>query len=168
MIKLINTLFVTMFGLGKTPKIPGTFGSFATIIILYIFFHIFELSSNIILVGLIIIFVFSFFAVSIHIRGKENKDPKEVIIDEFIGQSIPIYLYEIAHGTSKNSEEAILFYIYIFILFRFFDIKKPFPVNFFDKKFKNSFGVIMDDVVAGLYVVLTLIIFMIIKSKLFT
>ena len=55
--------------------------------------------------------------------------------------------------------------IYIFVLFRYFDIKKPFPVNFFDKKFKNSFGVIIDDVVAGLYVVLTLIIFMIFKSK---
>ena len=50
MIKTINTLFVTMFGLGKIPKIPGTFGSFATIVILYFFFHVFELSSNIILV----------------------------------------------------------------------------------------------------------------------
>ena len=67
----------------------------------------------------------------------------------------------------KFSHEAILFYLYIFILFRYFDIKKPFPVSFFDKKFKNSFGVIIDDVVAGLYVVLTLIIFMVIKSKFF-
>ena len=100
-----------------------------------------------------------------YIKLSENKDPKEVVIDEFIGQSIPIYLYEISHGTVKNAQEAILFYLYIFILFRYFDIKKPFPVNFFDKKFKNSFGVIIDDVVAGLYVVLTLIIFMIIKSK---
>ena len=70
-----------------------------------------------------------------------------------------------SHGTSKGSEESVLFYLYIFILFRFFDIKKPFPVDFFDKKFKNSVGVIMDDVIAGLYVVLTLIIFMVIKSK---
>ena len=46
MIKTLNTLFVTMFGLGKIPKIPGTFGSLATIIILYIFFHILNLSSN--------------------------------------------------------------------------------------------------------------------------
>ena len=49
MIKIFNTLFVTMFGLGKIPKIPGTFGSLATIIILYIFFHILNLSSIIIL-----------------------------------------------------------------------------------------------------------------------
>ena len=155
-----------MFGLGKIPKIPGTFGSFATIIILYIFFHIFELSSNIILVILVIIFVLSFFAVSIHIRDNENKDPKEIIIDEFIGQSIPIYLYEISHGTEKSSNELIIFYCLCFILFRFFDIIKPFPVSFFDKNFKNSFGVIMDDVCAGFYVVLTLICFMIFSNYL--
>ena len=167
MIKTLNTLFVTMFGLGKVPKIPGTFGSLATVIILYFFFHVLKISSEIILVGLIVIFIYSFAAVASHIKDNENKDPKEVIIDEFIGQSIPIYLYEIAHGTIKNSQEAALFYLYIFILFRYFDIKKPFPVSYFDKKFKNSFGVIFDDVVAGLYVVLTLIIFMIIKSKFF-
>ena len=166
MFKTLNSLFVTMFGLGKIPKIPGTFGSFATIIILYIFFHIFELSSNIILVILVIIFVLSFFAVSIHIRDNENKDPKEIIIDEFIGQSIPIYLYEISHGTEKSSNELIIFYCLCFILFRFFDIIKPFPVSFFDKNFKNSFGVIMDDVCAGFYVVLTLICFMIFSSYL--
>ena len=165
MIKTLNTLFVTMFGLGKIPKIPGTFGSLATIIILYFLFHILNLSSNLILISLIVIFIFSFLAVATHIKDNENKDPKEVIIDEFIGQSIPIYLYEISHGTSKDSKEAVLFYLYIFILFRFFDIKKPFPINFFDKKFKNSFGVIFDDVIAGFYVVLTLIIFMIIKSR---
>ena len=164
MIKNLNTLFVTMFGLGKIPKIPGTFGSLATIIILYIFFHILNLSSNIILIGLIFIFIFSFLAVAIHIKDNENKDPKEVIIDEFIGQSIPIYLYEISHGTEKSTDEAIIFYIICFILFRFFDIVKPFPVSFFDRNFKNSFGVIMDDVCAGFYVVLSLICFMVLSS----
>jgi len=164
MIKTFNTLFVTMFGLGRLPKIPGTFGSLATIIILYIFFHILDLSSLLILIGLLIIFIFSFFAVASHIKENENKDPKEVIIDEFIGQSIPIYLYEISHGTEKTPEEAIIFYCVCFVLFRFFDIAKPFPVNFFDKNFKNSFGVIMDDVCAGFYVVLSLICFMVLSS----
>jgi len=164
MIKTLNTLFVTMFGLGKIPKIPGTFGSLATIIILYIFFHVLNLSSNSILICLIFIFIFSFLAVAIHIKDSENKDPKEVIIDEFVGQSIPIYLYEISHGTEKTSDEAIIFYGLCFILFRFFDIVKPFPVSYFDKNFKNSFGVIMDDICAGFYVVLTLICFMVLSS----
>ena len=166
MIKTFNTLFVTMFGLGKIPKIPGTFGSLATVIMLYLSFHILNISSNIILIGLITIFIYSFSAVSAHIKDNEDKDPKEVIIDEFIGQSIPIYLYEISHGTEKSPDEAIIFYGVCFILFRFFDIAKPFPVSFFDKNFKNSFGVIMDDVCAGFYVVLSLICFMVISSYL--
>ncbi len=153
-----------MFGLGKLPKIPGTFGSLATIIILYVLFHILNLSSNLILIGLMIIFIFSFLAVATHIKDSENKDPKEVIIDELIGQSIPIYLYEISHGTEKSSDEAIIFYCICFVLFRFFDIVKPFPVSYFDKNFKNSFGVIMDDVCAGFYVVLSLICFMVLSS----
>ena len=167
MIKKINYLFVTCFGIGSFRFAPGTIASLVTTIFLFSLFHIINLSSSIILFILLITFIFSFYAVSDYIKFKENKDPKEVVIDEFIGQSIPIYLYEISHSTSKGSQEVILIYLYIFFLFRFFDIKKPFPVNFFDKKFKNSFGVIFDDVVAGLYVVLTLIIFMVIKSKFF-
>ena len=167
MIKNINYLFVTCFGIGSLRFAPGTITSLVTTIFLYSLFHIINLSSKSVLIILLIVFLYSFYAVSEYIKYKENKDPKEVVIDEFIGQSIPIYLYEISHGTLKGSQEAILFYLYIFILFRFFDIKKPFPVNFFDKKFKNSLGVIIDDVIAGLYVVLTLIIFMVIKSKFF-
>jgi len=165
MIKTLNYLFVTCFGIGSFRFAPGTITSLITTIFLYSLFHIINLSNNTILTILLIVFVYSFYAVSEYIKYNENKDPKEVVIDEFIGQSIPIYLYEISHGTVKDSQEAVLLYLYIFILFRYFDIKKPFPVNFFDKKLKNSFGVILDDVVAGLYVVLTLIIFMIIKSK---
>ena len=168
MIKNINYLFVTFFGIGTIRYAPGTIASLITTIFLYSLFHIIDLSSNIILVFLLIVFTYSFYAVSEYIKFSKNKDPKEVVVDEFIGQSIPIYLYEISHGTSKSSEESLLFYMYIFILFRFFDIKKPFPVNFFDKKYKNSFGVMFDDIIAGFYVVLTLIIFMILKSKFFS
>jgi phosphatidylglycerophosphatase A len=167
MIKTLNYLFVTCFGIGSFRFAPGTITSLITAIFLYSLFHLINLSNATILIILLIVFVYSFYAISEYIKFNENKDPKEVVVDEFIGQSIPIYLYEISHGVVKDSQEAVLFYLYIFILFRYFDIKKPFPVNFFDKKFKNSFGVILDDVVAGLYVVLTLIIFMIIKSKFF-
>ena len=168
MIKNINFLFVTFFGIGTIRYAPGTITSLITTVLLFSLFHILDLSKTTILIILIVIFFYSFLAVANYIKEIPNKDPKEVVIDEVIGQSIPIYLYEIAHETNKDAKEAVLFYIYIFILFRFFDIKKPFPVNFFDKKFKNSFGVIIDDVIAGFYVVLTLIIFMVIKSKIFT
>ena len=166
MIKIFNSLFVTMLGLGKIKFIPGTFGSLATTIILYILFHIFNVSSHFILIGLVIIFIYSFPAVTSYIKDNENKDPGEIIIDELIGQSIPIFAYEISHGTEKSLEEALVFYTICFVLFRFFDIIKPFPVSFFDKNFKNSFGVIMDDVCAGLYVILSLICFMVLSSYL--
>ena len=164
MIRTFNTLLVTMFGLGKIKFMPGTFGSLATTIFLFYLFHILKVSSAMILVGLIIVFIYSFYAVSMHTKDNKDKDPSEIVIDEFLGQSIPIYLYEISHGTNKESGEAIIYYVIFFILFRYFDILKPFPVNFFDKNFKNSFGVIMDDICAGLYVVLTLICFMVIKG----
>ena len=153
-----------MFGLGKIKFMPGTFGSLATVFILYFLFHMVNLSSSIILVCLVALFIYSFVAVANHIEESENKDPGEIIIDEFIGQSIPIYLYEISHSTEKSHSEVVIFYGICFILFRYFDIIKPFPVSFFDKNFKNSFGVIMDDVCAGLYVVLTLICFMVLKN----
>ena len=153
-----------MFSLGRIGFIPGTFGSLATVIFLFICFHILNISSNIILLILILAFAYSFIAIKNYTENNDNKDPGEIIIDEFIGQSIPIYLYEISHGTEKTSDQAIIIYAVCFILFRFFDILKPFPVSYFDKKHKNSFGVVMDDVCAGFYVVILLICFMVLRS----
>ena len=160
MLNKINFLFISLFGIGKIKKLPGTFASLATTLFLFFLFHILNVSPNIILFSVIIIFLLSFYAVNIYIKDLSNKDPKEVVIDEFIGQSIPLYLYEVSHGMQKDSDDTFKFYLIIFILFRFFDITKPFPVSYFDKNFKNSLGVIMDDVVAGLYVVLVLILYM--------
>ena len=164
MIKKFNSIFVTMFSLGRIGFLPGTFGSLATVIFLFVCFHILNISSNIILIILVIAFAYSFIAIKNYTENNENKDPGEIIIDEFIGQAIPICLYEISHGTEKTMDQALIIYTVCFILFRFFDILKPFPVSYFDRKHKNSFGVVMDDVCAGLYVVLSLICFMILKS----
>ena len=155
-----------MLGLGKIKIIPGTLGSIVTVIILYILFHVLNVSSDFILLGLILIFVYSFPAIESYIKNNENKDPGEIIIDELIGQSIPIFAYEISHGTKKAPDEALIFYFICFVLFRIFDILKPFPVSFFDKNYKNSFGVMLDDVCAGLYVILSLICFMVLSSYL--
>ena len=160
----INFLFVTLFGIGKLKKIPGSYASLTTIIFLFILFHILNFSPNIVLIGVIIVFLISLYAVNIFIKDMDNKDPKEVVIDEFIGQSIPICLYEIAHKGAKETNEVLTFYFIMFILFRVFDIAKPYPVSYYDKNFKNSFGVIMDDVVAGLYVVAVLVLYMVITT----
>ena len=157
-------LFVTLFGIGKLKTIPGSYASLATTIFLFFLFHILNLKPNIILIAVIIIFFISLYAVNIFIKDLDNKDPKEVVIDEFIGQSLPICLYEIAHESIKATSEVLTFYFIMFVLFRIFDIVKPYPVSYYDKNFKNSFGVIMDDVCAGLYVVAVLVLYMVITS----
>ena len=153
-----------MFGIGKLPRIPGSYASLVTVIFLYILFHILSVPADAFLFFLIAIFIVSLFSVNYFIKDLTNKDPKEVVIDEFIGQSIPICLYEIAHSEPVNASKVLTFYFIMFILFRIFDIAKPYPVSYYDKNFKNSFGVIMDDVCAGLYVVAILVFYMIITS----
>ena len=162
MISKLNFLFVTLFGIGKLKKIPGSYASLLTTLFLFFLFHILKFSPNIVLIGIIIIFLISLYTVNIFIKDLDNKDPKEVVIDEFIGQSIPICLYEIAHEGTREINQIITFYFIMFILFRIFDITKPYPVSYYDKNFKNSFGVVMDDVCAGLYVVAVLVLYMVV------
>ena len=153
-----------MLGIGKLPRIPGSYASLATVILLYILFQVFTVPPDAFLFFLVAIFIISLFAVNLFIKDLSNKDPKEVVIDEFIGQSIPICLYEIAHNEPTNPARVLTFYFIMFILFRIFDITKPYPVSYYDKNFKNSFGVIMDDICAGLYVVAILVFYMIITT----
>ena len=162
MLNKINFLFVTFFGIGKIKKIPGSVASLVTTLFLFFLFHFLNVSPNIILISVIIIFSISIYAVNIFIKDLDNKDPKEIVIDEFIGQSIPICLYEIAHDGIKETSQVLTIYFIMFFLFRIFDITKPFPVSYYDKNFKNSFGVVMDDVCAGLYVVAVLVLYMVI------
>ena len=164
MLKKINFLFVTLFGIGKISKIPGSIASLVTTVFLFFLFHVVNISANIILVSIVFVFFISLWSVSIFIKALDNKDPNEVVIDEFIGQSIPICLYEIAHEGTKETSQVLTFYFIMFILFRIFDIVKPYPVSYYDKNFKNSFGVVMDDVCAGLYVVAVLVLYMVITS----
>ena len=164
MINKINFLFVTLFGIGKIKKIPGSVASLATILFLFFLFHVLNFSPNIFLFLLVIIFFIALYAINMFIKDLTQKDPKEVVVDEFIGQSIPVCLYEVAHNVPKEADQVLKFYCIMFVLFRIFDITKPFPINYYDKNFKNSFGVIMDDVCAGLYVVAVLVLYMVITS----
>ena len=164
MIYKFNSLFVTLFGIGRISKIPGSIASLVTIIFLFFIFQILDLAPDLVLICLIVIFFVSIYSINQFIKNKENKDPKEIVIDEFIGQSIPICLYEIAHEGSKETNEVLTFYFIMFILFRIFDITKPYPVSYYDKNFKNSFGVVMDDVCAGLYVVAVMVLYMVFSS----
>ena len=148
MIKKINFLFVTLFGIGKIKKIPGSIASLATILFLFFLFHIVNIDPNIVLISLIIIFCISLYAVNIFIKDLDDKDPKEIVIDEFIGQSIVLIFLPL---TLQN-------YILGFIFFRIFDIYKPMPINYFEKKYQNAFGIIFDDIIAAGYALLAIYI----------
>lgn len=128
-----------MFGIGYLP-ISGTMASLTTIIIYYLFYNYLNI---IFFVFFLIFFLFySFYFLNKTLKKSfPSSDPKEIVIDEFIGQSIPLVI----------CENNLLFIILSFLLFRLFDITKPWPASYFDLKIKNATGVIMDDVIAGIY-----------------
>ena len=161
--KKINLLISTFFGNGYVSFIPGTLTSLSTLIILYVFFEVFNFKNlNYILVLYSIIFFYSFYAVMDSENEFENKDPRQIVIDEVLGQAMPIILIVYLSSNNLINIPVEIYYLISFFLFRFFDIVKPFPVSYFDKQHKNFFGIIMDDIMAGLY---TMIIIYIISLK---
>ena len=93
---------------------------------------------------LLIYSIMSFLFIKICIKNLSDKDPKYIVADEHIGQSISLIF----------CEQQIFDYLISFCLFRFFDIVKPFPINLIDRNLKNTAGVILDDVLAGVFVCL--------------
>ena len=128
-----------MFGIGFLP-IPGTMASLITVIIYYIFYN--YLNIIFFIIFLILVLFYSFYSLNKIIKKSfPSSDPKEIVIDEYIGQSIPLLI----------CENNFFLIILSFLLFRLFDITKPWPASYFDFKIKNATGVIMDDVIAGIY-----------------
>tara|TARA_B100000989_G_scaffold9464_1_gene6425 strand:- start:6 stop:497 length:492 start_codon:yes stop_codon:yes gene_type:complete len=161
--KKINLLISTFFGNGYVSFIPGTLTSLSTLIILYIFFEVFNFKNlNYILILYSIIFFYSFYAVMDTENEFENKDPRQIVIDEVLGQAMPIILIVYLSSNNLINIPVEIYYLISFFLFRFFDIVKPFPVSYFDKQHKNFFGIIMDDIMAGLY---TMILIYLISLK---
>tara|TARA_Y100001970_G_scaffold273302_1_gene371321 strand:- start:349 stop:840 length:492 start_codon:yes stop_codon:yes gene_type:complete len=150
--KKINVLLSTFFGYGYLTKIPGTFASAATTVFIYIAYEIIGYSDlKISIILFVFLFFYSFYAVKDSESEFNNQDPRQIVIDEVLGQSMPLILLLYLNQTNQISLSVEIYYILSFMLFRFFDILKPFPVSYFDKNFKNYFGIIMDDIMAGLY-----------------
>ena len=150
--KKINVLLSTFFGCGYLTKIPGTVTSVVTTFFIYIayeFLDYTDLKFSIIL--FVLLFFYSFYAVKDSETEFKNKDPQQIVIDEVLGQSMPLIFLLYLNQNNQISVFIEIYYILSFLFFRFFDILKPFPVSYFDKNHKNYFGIIMDDVMAGLY-----------------
>ena len=145
MSKKLALILATYFGLGLSPKAPGTVGSIGTIPLAFVLAYFFGIYG--ILVAAILVTIVGIMATDVVISNQEDKDPGKVVIDEVAGQLLAFVI--VADDLYHNIE---LWWLYLVGLaaFRFFDICKMGPVKWFDSKMKNAYGVMMDDVCAGL------------------
>ena len=155
--KKINVLISTFFGYGYLTKIPGTITSLVTTIFIYIAYEYLgyaDLKFSVIF--FLLLFFYSFYAVKDSEGEFKNKDPRQIVIDEVLGQAMPLIFLLYLNQNNQLSLQIEIYYFLSFLSFRFFDIIKPFPVSYFDKNFKNYFGIIMDDIMAGFYSMLVI------------
>ena len=144
---LIAKIFVTFFYIGKIPIAPGTLGSVLAILIWYYLSFL----GNIVLIFFFISYLISaYIFTNMYLKNSNEDDPSEIISDEVIGQLIPLFII-----SSVNDYYLILV---AFISFRIFDISKIYPVNKAEE-FTGAHGVIMDDVIAGIYALIVVFIF---------
>ena len=141
----LENFFLSFFGVGFIPFAPGTFGTLATMPLIILITK-FSIPFYFLLPFFITTFVFSVFMINFVQKKQGLQDPSWIVIDEVLGVLIT---------TPFISKDIWWHYLLIFILFRIFDISKIPPISYFDQKVKNGFGVIMDDIVAGIYTVIS-------------
>ena len=146
----ISQIFSTLFFIGYVKWAPGTFGSIFSLITIIFLHNIVNKNEFIIL--FICILLMATICIKIYSKSVNNHDAKEIIIDEFLG----IYLIIICSYDFKIFNNEFVKILLILLFFRIFDILKPFPANWIDKNLKNSYGIILDDIVAGIYTIITL------------
>ncbi|OWZ25064.1 phosphatidylglycerophosphatase A family protein [Wolbachia endosymbiont of Wuchereria bancrofti] len=137
--KLISTWWLS----GTVKKMPGTVGSLAAYPIVPL------VLSDKILGAAIILFLFliGLWSTDNYIKHYQTShDPKEVVIDEVVGQFLTIFLISVLLNQEVNCPLLLL----CFLFFRFFDIIKTWPINLIDKNIKGPLGVMLDDIIAAI------------------
>ena len=157
MIKKFKLLFITFFFTGKIKFAPGTIASFITCFLFLLLINIFNFT--IIFLITLVAFFYSFIAINNSFNEFESDDPQEIVIDEVVGQILPLLaipIYETLYPLPN-----IFYFVSAFLLFRLFDIWKPYPINYIDNNIKGSLGIMLDDIFAGVYatIILSLILF---------
>ena len=170
----VSKLISTFFYVGFSKICPGTFGSIATLPLwFFICFCLSKLdiidNSKVLLAILLFILAFIYIigtiATKIYMEETKKSDPSEVVIDEVVGQLIAFIMSSALLYTHAEKITAImncecqylkngltlLLMITPIIFFRFFDILKPYPIGYIDKHMDNAHGVMLDDVVAGIF-----------------
>ena len=147
----LSIAITTLFGAGYIKYAPGTVGSIITVLIWYLINSTF---GQIYFFGLFIILtVGSYYLIKKYLSVYDTKDPQEIIIDEFIGISVPLLFI--------SSYQSYFEILLVFVSFRIFDIFKIYPVNKAET-LDGPIGIILDDVIAGIYSLIILLIFQII------
>ncbi len=136
-----HVMFLSVFGIGLLPRAPGTFGSIASIPLVWgmeastipwIFF----------LPLLVFAIAGSSYIADITQKKYQVNDPSWIVIDEVLGMATGALFLEGARAVDL---------VLLFAYFRFFDIIKAWPASWIDRKIKNGLGTIGDDIIAGIY-----------------
>lgn len=134
----VQRIIATWFGIGRVKRAPGTFGSLAALpfaLALQIWF-----GNHVLGVAAILLFLVSLWAVGGYLKHSRLADPQDVVVDEVVGQWLALMFVP----------ASVAAYIIGFACFRFFDIVKPWPVSWADRHVAGAFGVMLDDVLAGI------------------
>ena len=151
--KILTNIFVSVCYSGYIKKWPGTFASIISILLLFPVVKFGFVSKEIFIIIFILIFILSLFFINKYSNYTKSHDSGIIVVDEFLG----IYLILLFYDQIKIINPYVTMML-IFILFRFFDILKIFPANIIDKRLKSAFGVILDDLIAGIYTIIILYI----------
>lgn len=153
--KKIALLIATFFGAGLAPQAPGTFGSLATLPLAFLVCYFFGFNG--LLYAILFVFAIGVIAVCYATKGEKETDPGKIVIDETAGQLTSFLLVCPSLFHTFDFKSALI-YLLGFGLFRFFDIVKMGPVKWADTKIKNALGVMLDDVFAGIFAALVLML----------
>ena len=142
-------IFATLFGVGLLPFAPGTWGSLFGLI-LFFYTNIY-LSINVQFFYLLLVVIIFFAILVCYFATQElsdnEKDQKSIVIDELAG----VWVAFIPVSGIVMMQDFLTYSVFAFLLFRVFDILKPYPIGLIDKKIKNHIGIVLDDLVAGLF-----------------
>ena len=152
MINFTN-IFVSIFYIGYIRYAPGTWGSLASLGIIFFLFNIINIPLSILIILFVLLFFLSNYLINYFSSITNSHDSKHIVIDEFLGIFFIFLFYDVIF-IYNNYITCLL----IFVCFRIFDVFKIFPANYFDKQLHSGYGVIIDDIIAGMYTILTMII----------
>jgi phosphatidylglycerophosphatase A len=141
--KIIPRLFATVLGAGYSPLAPGTAGSLVAALA-FLFLPTY-LPLMVLTAGLIALFFLAVWSAEVVAKAENRHDPAQVVIDEVVGMAVTVAFLPLTVATIAAG----------FVLFRIFDITKPFPARR-SEKLPGGWGIVMDDVVAGIYANLVL------------